>query len=185
MKPWKSVAPLLLAFLILGLAYGKPKKPEVPAVFQNARYVYVEAMDGDVLKPGLFPDDRQAIYDVEESLRKWKRYSLTMNRSDAELVLVVRKGRLVDAQLHGGVSGGPSPQAPGQTRTTEIGARTEVGEPDDELIVYMQDQGHRGMKVWERAMDGGLDAPAILLMQQLRKAVDSAYPPTPSTPPKP
>ena len=182
MKPWKFVAPLVLAFLTLNLADAKPKKPEVPAVFQNARYVYVESMDGDVFKPGLFSEDRQAIYDVQESLRKWKRYVLTINRNEAELIFVIRKGRLASAQLHGGVSSGPSPQAPGQTRGSEVGLRTEVGEPDDRLRVYLQNQGQLGTIVWDRGMDGGLDAPSVLLMQQLRTAVDRAYPTTPPTP---
>lgn len=166
MKPWKFVAPPALALIAFSLAYGKPKKPEVPAVFQNARYIYVESTDGDVFKPGLFPEDRQAIYDVEDSLRKWKRYLLTTNRSDAELIFVIRKGRLASGQLHGGVSSGPSPQAPGQTRGTELGARTEFGEPEDRLSVYIQNQGQRGAIVWDRAMDGGLDGP--------RRAADAA-----------
>jgi hypothetical protein len=135
-------------------------------------------MDGDSFRPGLFPEDRQAIYDVQESLGKWKRYILTTNRSDAELIFVIRKGRLAGAQLHG-VSSGPSPQAPGQTRSSEIGARAEFGEPDDRLSVYLQDQGHRGAMVWDRAMDGGLDTPAVILVQQLRTAVDRAYPQAP------
>ncbi len=185
MKAWKFAAPAVVILLVLGLAQAKPKKADVPAVFQNARYVYVEAMDGDVLNPRLFPEDRQAIYDVEGSLRKWKRYTLTMNRSEAELVFVVRKGRIASAGLHGGVSSGPSSRNPGQTSGNEIGARTEVGEPDDLLRIYMQDQGRRGIMVWDRAMDGGLDGPAVLLMQQLRRAVDSAYPPTPPSSQKP
>ena len=185
MKPGRFAVLSLFVLLVLGLAQGKPKKPEVPAVFENARYVYVEAMDGDVFKPGLFPQDRQAIYDVEESLRKWKRYALTTNRNEAELIFVIRKGRLAGAQLHGGISSGPSAQAPGQTRGTEIGARAEVGEPDDRLSVYTQNRGQRGAMVWDRALDGGLDAPAVLLMQQLRTAVDRSYPQTPPPVPKP
>jgi hypothetical protein len=178
MKLWKSALPVLTLLIGLG-AHGKPKKPEVPAVFQNARYVYVESMDGDAFRPGLFPEDRQAIYDVEQSLRRWKRYVLTIDRNEAELIFVIRKGRLAGAQLHGGVSTGPSPQAPGQTRSSEIGVRAEVGEPDDRLRVYMLTQGQRGAIVWDRSMDGGLDTPSVLLMQQLRTAVDTAYPQTP------
>lgn len=186
MKTMKLAAPLVVGLLVLNLAHGKPKKPDLPAVFQNAKYVYVEAVDGDILKPGLFPEDRQAISDVQDSLREWKRYAITLNRKDADLVFVVRKGRLAAAQVHGGISVG-SPQvtgagtasSPGQTRSTEAGARTEVGEPDDMLRVYIQNDGELKAVVWDRTMDGGLDAPSVQLVRQLRAAVEKAYPQQP------
>jgi hypothetical protein len=102
MKALKLGAPLLICFLIVTSGQSKPKKPDVPAVFQNARYVYVEAVDGDILKPGLYPEDRQAITDVQDSIRAWNRYAIALNRGEADLVIVVRKGRLAGAQLHGG-----------------------------------------------------------------------------------
>jgi hypothetical protein len=68
---------------------------------------------------------------------------------------------------------------------TEIGARTEVGPPEDLLRVYLQHEGRLTSKVWERSQDGGLDAPAVRLVQQLKDAVERAYPPTPPLPPKP
>ena len=43
-------------------------------------------------------------------MRKWNRYAITINRSEADLVFVVRKGRLAERQLHGGISGGSRPQ---------------------------------------------------------------------------
>ena len=112
MKTLKLAAPLILCLLVLNLAHSKPKKPDLPAVFQNAKYVYVEAVDGDILKPGLFPEDRHAISDVQDSLREWKRYAIALSRKDADLVFVVRKGRLAAAQVHGGISAG-SPQVGG------------------------------------------------------------------------
>lgn len=194
MKVLKFAAPLILCLLVLNLAHSKPKKPDVSAVFQNARYVYVEAVDGDIFKPGLFPEDRQAIYDVQDSLRDWNRYVLTVQRDQADLVFVVRKGRLAEGQLRGGISAGPrpqpgqpagpgSPQAPRQAPGTEVGARAEVGPPDDTLRVYTQNEGQLKAIVWDRSQDGGLDAPAVQLVRQLKAAVDRAYPPT-ATPAK-
>jgi hypothetical protein len=180
-----------LSLLVLNLAHGKPKKPDVPAVFKNARYVYVEAVDGDILNPRLLPEDRQAITDVEDSLRQWNRYALTINRNEAELVFVVRKGRLASAGLHGGVSAGSrvppgqSSPAPGQGRTTEVGASGEIGPPDDLLRVHLQDQGQLSTIVWYRSMEGGLNAPAVQLLKQLKSAVENAYPQTPNPNQKP
>lgn len=195
MKTSKVAVLPILCLLVLNLAHSKPKKPDVPAVFQSARYVYVQAEDGDILKPGLFPEDRQAITDVEDRVREWDRYAITINRSEADLVFVVRKGRVAGAQLHGGVQGASHPQ-PGQTGPgsgpgtsptlgTEIGARGEVGPPDDLFRVYLQHEGQLTSKVWERSSDGGLDAPAVRLVQQLEDAVERAYPQTPPPPKKP
>ena len=196
MKTWKLAAPLTLGLLVLNLAQAKPKKPDVPAVFENAHYVYVESMDGDLFRPDLFPEDRQAISDVQDSLREWKRYVLSADRSGADLVFVVRKGRLAAGQLHGGISGGPrtqpgqpgqpgSPQFPQQGTPTEIGARSEVGPPEDILRVYTQSDGHLKTIVWDRSEESGLDAPAVQLVRQLKVAVDRAYPVTPPAPKKP
>lgn len=190
MKAWKLAVPLTVCLLVLNLAHSKPKKPDLPAVFQNAKYVYVESVDGDIFKPGLFPEDRRAIADVQDKVREWKRYAIALNREEADLVLVVRKGRLAAAQPHVGVSDGPRSQPrqpgqfPGQGPATEVGVRTEVGEAEDMLRVYIQNNGQLNAMVWDRTMDGGLDAPAVQLMRQLKEAVEKAYPPTAPSPPK-
>jgi hypothetical protein len=194
MKALKLTAPLLVCFLIVTLAQSKPKKPDVPAVFQNARYVYVEAVDGDLLKPGLYPEDRQAISDVQDSIRAWNRYSIALNRNEADLVVVVRKGRLAGAQVHGGISGGtrtqpgqaPNPDSSGGPiiqggRSAEVGAGGEVGPDVDILRIYIQNDGKLTGTVWSREQDGGLDAPAVPLIAQLKAAVEHAYPQTAST----
>ncbi len=194
MKALKLAAPLLVCLLIVTSGQSKPKKPDVPAVFQNARYVYVEAVDGDVLKPGLYPEDRQAINDVQDSIRAWNRYAIALNRGEADLVIVVRKGRLAGAQLHGGISGGTRTQ-PGQApnpdlgggpiiqggRSTEVGAGGEVGPDVDILRIYIQNDGKLTGIVWSREQDGGLDVPSLPLIAQLRAAVERAYPQTAST----
>ena len=179
----RVAASLSLCLLSFNLAHAKPKKPDVPAVFQNARYIYVEAMDGDIFSPRLFPEDRQAIADVEDSLRAWKRYALALNREDADLVILVRKGRLAAVKVGGGVSVGRGPYS--TAGRTEVGARTEVGTPDDALQVYIQHEGELTGIVWERTMDRGLNAPDVQLMKQLRAAVDRAYPLTTTSGKKP
>jgi hypothetical protein len=195
MKALKLAVPLVACLLIVTWAQGKPKKSDVSAVFQNARYVYVEAVDGDILKPGLYPEDRQAISDVQDSIRAWNRYAIALNRAEADLVIVVRKARLAGAQLHGGISGGTRTQ-PGQPpnpdssssgpniqggRSTEVGAGGEVGPDVDLLRIYIQNDGKLTGTVWSREQDGGLDAPGVPLIAQLKAAVEHAYPQTAST----
>jgi len=192
MKLIMPVALALIAAAPLALAKDKKKK-DLSAIFNNARYVYVEAEDGDIMNPRLFPEDREAIADVQDELRDWKRYSVALNQSDADLVMVVRRGRLVAAQVHGGVGvgsgselGGPypagrNPADPGGRGggvSTELGGRAEAGPPDDTLRIYaVIPGGRRGAILWEREMKDGLEAPQVPLLRQLKQEVERAYPP--------
>jgi hypothetical protein len=198
----EAIALLLILIPALALAQQKAKKHnDVPAVFQYAHFVYVEAPDGDAMKPGLYPADRQAIADVQDSLRDWNRYALATRREDAEVVLVVRKGRLASAQVHAGVSvgtrvpsggnstSGPAPGQAGQGGDgAGAGAEGEVGPENDMLRVYLVNgDGKLTGPLWTREIQDGLDPPTLLLMQQLRTAVERAYPsqPPPSKQPTP
>jgi hypothetical protein len=201
MKVRRLAAPLVVLLLALNLAHAKPKKPEVPAVFQTAKYVYVQAEDGDALKPSLYPEDRQAIYDVQNKIRDWKRYAITINRDEADLVFIVRKGRLAAAQGQGGIGNIPRPlpgqnpgpgQGPGagpgpnQGGMSEaVGMGTEVGPSDDLLRVFSLDGDKKKLigPLWSRELDRGLDAPSVRLVEQLKDAVEKTYPQTP--PPDP
>jgi hypothetical protein len=163
-------------------AQKKPKRPVIPAVFDHARYVYVQAVDGDAFNQKLYPEDRQAIADVESGLRYWGRYSLTVDRSQADLVFVVRKGRLASA--HGDVavirgSGSQSTQSPGtRGNGTAVGGGAEVGPPDDLLWVCTLDpSGKLSTPLWTGTKENGLTSPDVPLFQEFRGAVDSAYPP--------
>jgi hypothetical protein len=190
MKPDK-VAALLLA-LLPAFALAKPKKTDVPAIFRIATYVYVESSDGGEMRPGLYPADRNAIADVEDALRDWNRYTLTTRRDQAELVIVVRKGRLASGQLSGRVPVGqplPSNQAPGHGpgsagNGTGLGTEAEVGPEDDMLQVYLLDpDGKLVGPIWNRTLTDGLDEPQLPLFQQLKSAVERAYPPTTASQP--
>src|SRR4051812_26423780 len=108
MKRFSLLLLLLVTFGGIALSQGKAKKnaAQLPAVFRNATYFYVECMDGGPFTPGLLPEDRQAIADVQSEIQDWGRYTLALNRHDADLVFVVRKGRLASVTPHGGISAG-------------------------------------------------------------------------------
>lgn len=189
MKSAVKVALVLLLLLTLLDAQTAKKKPTTPAVFRNARYVWVEAFNGDEFTPRVNPDDRQAIADVEDALRDWNRYSLTASRNEADLVFIVRKGRIATATVGGTVGAGTGPvnrpvssQRPasgsGDGRGVEVG--TEVGSPDDILEVHMLNtDGTLGTLLWQRSFPDGLDAPQVTLIAQLKKAVEHDYPQNP------
>lgn len=207
MKPHKAIA-FLLMFPAAVLLQAKGKKNVVPAVFGQARYVYVEAVDGRQFDPNLYPEDREAIADVQDALADWHRYVLTTEREHADLVIVVRKGRAAEAGVGlsprgvpdsgrvgvgtGGAQG--SGQGSGQGRTSMpmsvpgVETTAEAGPAEDFFEVCQLDtDGKLSSPLWERGMPDGLDAPRVLLFQQFREAVDKAYPvqPAPQQPQKP
>lgn len=202
MKSAQRVALILLLLPAL-LAAQSRKKHTVPAAFNNARYVWVEAVNGDEFNPRIDPDDRQAIADVVDALRNWNRYSLTSHRTEADLIFVVRKGRLATAKV--GISSGPLNQpfpgqrpgsgpgssGPGASGPGESGPGTavggEIGTPDDMLEIHqLNSDGTLGALLWERQFPDGLNAPQVSLIAQLKKAVEHDYPlNSPPPPPKP
>jgi hypothetical protein len=205
-----AVSLTLLLALSAPLALAKDKKKnEPPAVFSTARYVYIQCEDGDVMNHSLFPEDREAILNAQDAVRDWNRYSITLNRKDADLVFIVRKGRLVAARVGGdigignppdigggGVSypnrnpvgpGNTNPGNPGSGRTSTsegIGGRGEAGPTDDTLRIFISTpDGKLTGPIWSREMKEGLDSPDVLLIRALKESVERAYPPQPASPP--
>lgn len=168
-------AGVLLLIPTLLFAQSKKKKT-VPAVFGHATYVYVEAEDGDAFRPGLIPEDREAIEDVRTAIRDWNRYTLTATRDGAELLFIVRKGRLASGRL--GVGVGNAGPFPGPRSTSTAGmAGGEAGPPDDLLEVRMvQPDGKLSGPIWERSQTNGLEPPRVALLRALRDAVEKDYP---------
>ena len=197
MRQFRTVVLLSLVLVALSLAHAKSKKQEVSSIFSNAHYVYVQAIDGDIMRPGLYPEDRDAISTVQQAVRDWNRYVITTDRNHADLVFIVRKGRLAAAQLHGGVATaagpvstppgpqvGPPPntrgQMPGDQQADQFGVQTEVGPSDDLFRVFSRTpSGKLSGPIWSREMKDGLDPPSVLLLRQLKDAVEAAYPAQP------
>lgn len=175
---------ILLASVVFSLAQAKPKKPNVPpAIFGQAKYVYVETREGDAYTPGLLPEDRQAIFDVEKAIRNWNRYQLTARPDQAELVFVVRTGRLASVGAHAGVSTGThSPNNRVDVGNTNpqgnsVGGGVEVGPPDDLLWVYTRNpDGTLSAPIWTKSEPNGLHSHSVPLLEEVRNEVDAAYP---------
>src|SRR5271155_3182463 len=179
---------LLLLAAVLCVAFifsqAKPKKQQVPsALFREARYVYVECPDGGPLTPGLLPEDLQAIWDVETGIHNWSRYVVTPRRDQAELIFLVRKGRIVTASGHVGVSLGSHSTDkgvnPGDTsqQPNNAGGGVEVGPPNDLLTIYaINPEGKLTAPIWMRSEPEGLRSPGVPLLKEIETEVDSAYP---------
>lgn len=154
----------LWLLLVFALALKAEDKTTISAVVKNATYVMVTTYSGDVFSPDVTPDDRHAVQNVQDKIQKWGRYKLVYNRGEADLILVVRTGRL--AEVKGGVQVGLHDSA------KSIGG--EVGDPQDTLEVYMASQGINGPPLWRGRAPGGLKAPEMQLVQEFRSKVEAS-----------
>jgi len=179
-----------LAFTLVGQAKDKKPKKQISALFENARCVYVEAFSGDSFSPRIFPEDREAIYNVTQAIMDWGRYTITVDRKNADLVFAVRKGRVAEAKIpvivgNGGRvpgsqpsnPGDPFPNSPSGQETRGAGVETEIGSPDDTLAVYtLTPSGSISAPIWRRSFKDGLDHPGLELFKQIKQEIESAYP---------
>jgi hypothetical protein len=122
----------------------------------------------------ILPEDREALSNVREALRKWKRYIITVEPRDAELLIAVRSGRV--ASVDGGVRVGNIPIG-----TPPVGGRGtsvvpvfggEAGPANDYLAIYQADQGHEGPNLWQQSKEAGLVGKNPPLFESFKKDVD-------------
>jgi len=101
---------LLLVMAGTALAAPQPSTPDrpFPAVLKNARFVYVASYDGNQFNPNLFPQDREAIGAVQDSIRKWGKLMVVMHPSEADIIILVQSRpsedllAVYDARMQGG-----------------------------------------------------------------------------------
>jgi hypothetical protein len=167
---------LYAVLAVCAIGYAKPKnKDDFPKALLNARYVYVEAESGDIQSINVIPEDRRAIIDVSDALRDWNRYNVTMRRSDAEVLFVVRKERIASAKVGGTIAHGPVPGTtdPQTTAAGRLGA--EIGPNEDMLYVYLvKPDGTKFGPVWHQFLKDGLDKPEMPLFQKFRDQAETA-----------
>jgi hypothetical protein len=184
---------LLLVIAGLGPAIAKSKNSSVPEVFETAHTVFVEARDGvDITDIKLNREDRNAILDVQDGIQDWGRYTLSRSRRDADLILVVHKGRLLRDPSNSGVPGSlriPNSHAPIQNPADASQGSNTNDTPDgftqenDQLRVYtIQSNGKLKGPIWDGELDRGLNGPSVFLLQRLKSEVEKAYPNPPAKP---
>jgi hypothetical protein len=166
--------PLGSALLLLLLVPHLPAKSKavLPDLVVQARYVYVTSDYGSQFSANTFPDDRQAISDVREALNKWKKYIVVNRREQADLILLVRKGRLAAVRPRV-VIGKRAPDEVGETQPG-VGTQADFGSSEDLLSVYDARRGGIESALWRQYQAGGLDAPGVPLLARFRKDVEDA-----------
>ncbi len=169
---------VLLMAIFLGLATGgfaqkkdptKEKKSHFPAWVAQARYVYVTTIYGDEFDPRVPPEDRKAVGDVQDALKEWGRFALAYRPADADLIFVIRRGKIGSAMVGGTV--GTDTRA-GTHGGTLVGL--EAGTPQDALLIYDARLGTDTPALLKYTDTGGLDAPDLKLVSEFRKEVEEA-----------
>ena len=158
-----------LFFLLLPtIGFGQQALNPLPKLVVHARYVLVTTYQGyDLSNPSVLPDDRQAVLAVQEAIKKWGRYDLAYRPQDADLILLVRKGRIVETQPQVRIGGGTN-------LPVNVGANApvDVGDKRDMLAMFTAEEGVDGTALWRDFEAGGLNPPQMELVRELRKAVD-------------
>ena len=160
---------LTVLLLVSPLLFAKDKV--FPKLIVNARYVVITDDLGRLqTDTRLMPSDRRAMADVETALQKWGRYTLAHRLEDADLVIVVRKGRYAEAlagvRIHGG-SG-----EPGASIHPDV--QGDAGDPQDMIAVYDASHGVDSSALWRSRQRDGLKPPDMELIKELRTTVENA-----------
>lgn len=159
-----------VACILLCLPAVAGKKAPLPALVVNARYVYVTGYNGSEYSTRSFPDDRRAITDIQDGLKKWKKYIVVYKQEDADLILLVRKGRVAGIRPHVTIGGRiPEQERPG------LGTDADVGPAEDMLAVYDARSGALdSAPLWRQLAPGGLNEPGLPLLERFKKDVDAS-----------
>ena len=168
------VGALLLCLMMFALPL-EAAGPLLSTLVLNARYVAMgyETTDGFISENNLSafqlykiqPEDRQALDNVSRALAKWKRYAITLDPHNADLLIAVRSGRLASGRVGIHIPSGPASVGPA------IGG--EVGPPNDYLAVYQSDNGHEGAKLWQQSEEDGLEGSDPSLLASYKNDVES------------
>ncbi|MGE5205512.1 MAG: hypothetical protein ACM3PW_07850 [Chlamydiota bacterium] len=131
----------------------------------KAKYVFVTTYFGAPFSPTITAEDRQAIVDVKQALRKWGRYSVATTAGEADMTIAVRSGTHVYPKP--GITLGKGPDR----NTRGYGAVAQIGHDQDLLAVYGP-AGFFAAPFWLGARAYGLESPDLPLFQEFKKAVE-------------
>ena len=190
---------MLLISLTLPCAAKDKKKDRLPETVLRAQYVAVLA-DPDagvtLTDPG---GNRVARRDVEDAIEKWGRYKVTMDASNADLIVVVRKASRPGLPTIGGgnPNDGPvvmDPSGNGDVRVgTTVGraprasdsdatwgrsptARSEIGPAEDLFSVYAGrfTDPLDSPPLWRYSGSNALQHPGVPAVDKFRKAIEDS-----------
>jgi hypothetical protein len=199
MKYRRSFALALFMLCCLAAAGKDKKKVLLPDDVLQARTVLVVIDPGAGIAIDNPNANRKAQEDVEKALLKWGRFTIVMNLSEADLVIVVRTGSetmarpmiagvpnnnrpvMIDPTESGGQIGGRSgnPAQPGDPTNAQPQRPTpqvEVGPAEDMFAVYRgkRENALDSSAVWRYMANDALRSPGVPAVEVFKKLIADA-----------
>jgi hypothetical protein len=198
--PGRRVLTLSVLLLSCLLATAKSKKKAtlpVEVLRAHTAWVIVDPQAGvDVQDPTA---NRQAIDAVNDALARWGRLTPVTGPSQADLIIVIRKGtgRMVQPTIAGTPMNSPPPMIGQQTdggtsasgrlggppfqRQSDPHPQMEISSPDDTFAVYRGNPAYNedpsgenpldSPPVWRYTAKDALESPSVPAVDQFRKAI--------------
>jgi len=158
----------------VGLALVAASEAGPPALLVEARYVALgfdlgSGFVNDDPRLDVLPEERAALSRIRDSLEAWGRYTVTLHPGDADLLIAVRKGRLVSVGAGG--SGTPTSVVAGGG-PVGVGrmANAQFSSPDDMIQVF----DRSGSIIWRGMKPNGLAGAGPPLWESFRDEVKKA-----------
>ena len=173
----QRLSSLAAAALLASLAAPSPVEAGPPALLAEARYVALGYDHGDGfvseanVRAEVLSEERDALQRIRSGLEQWGRYVIVLRPEQADLLIAIRKGRLVS--FGGGVNvGGPSSGRAGGGGPIGTGptAGAQVSSPDDMIEVF--ERG--GSLVWRGMKPKGLSGAGPPLWDSFQAEVAKA-----------
>jgi hypothetical protein len=147
-----------------------------PAQLALARYVALGYERGDRfvsetdVRTDFLPEERAALQTIRAAIDQWERYVIVDRPGQADLLIAVRKGRLMS--LGGGVrTGGPTSGVPGGPIGIGGSGGVQVSSPDDMIEVF---DARGGSLIWRGMKANGLSGAGPPLFDSFRAEVAKA-----------
>ena len=178
---------LLVASFALPLVAHAAPKTAIPALLEQARYVALGYDVGDgvvntnqisAIASETLPEERRALEAIRHDLEKWGRYVVTNRPGDADILIVVRKGRRSSLELGSGTAGtGGATRSGGEGGGRSVSNRSiggQLSSGEDRLAVYESAGGRPGISLWSAAATDGLAGSPPRLYKSFRDDVEEA-----------
>ena len=194
---WRRNLVLSVLFLCCLSAVAKKKKPPLPVEILQAHtaWVIVDPQAGvDVTDPNA---NRLARADVENALARWGRLMPVTDSSQADLIIVIRKGNgklaqetightpinapppVIAQRTDGGINASARNGPPLQT--SDPYPQMEIGTSDDTFAVYRGDPKHiteqnplNAPPVWRYTRKDALEPPSVPAVEAFRQAINDS-----------
>lgn len=187
---------LLLSCLVVAAKHKKKATLPLEVLQAHTAWVVIDPQAGmDVADPNA---NRIAREDVENALAKWGRLTPVTDPSQADLIIVIRKGngKLVQPTIGGAPGNGPPPAigqrtdsgvtasgrlGPPLEPTSDPHPQMEIGTPDDMFAVYRGNPSYNNAAnsgnpldappVWRYAARNALESPGVPAVDEFRRVI--------------